>query len=125
MRYYHIWFQTKYKKYILINEIDAAADMLFRQIAETKGFQFLAYGSLLDHVHILVGLTDFQSLPTAVKMFKGISSRRISQTFPALRQQAKINSIWAKRYNYKEVAKENLPVVIKYINGQKKNLYIV
>jgi REP element-mobilizing transposase RayT len=52
MKYYHVWFQTKLKKYLL------------------------AGGSLPDHMHLLIGLEGHQGLSWAIKQFKGISSRK-------------------------------------------------
>ena len=59
MRYYHIWFQTKMKKYLLLGEIDSKVHDLFRLIAKEKDFQLLAYETMLDHAHLLLVLKDF------------------------------------------------------------------
>jgi len=125
MKYYHIWFQTKLKKYILVDDIDSSIHGLFRRISEEKGIQLITSGSLLDHAHLLIGLEDRQALPWAVKMFKGISSRRISQEFRFLKQDFKVNNFWARRYGAKEVAMEGLKTIANYIRNQKKDLYII
>ena len=53
MRYYHVWFQTKFKKYLLVDIIDGRIHNLFEQIAEEKKIKLLASDSLPEHMHLL------------------------------------------------------------------------
>ena len=125
MKYYHVWFQTKLKKYLLVDIIDARVHDLFKQIAEEKKIKLLASGSLPDHMHLLVGLEGDQDLSLAIKLFKGISSRRVFQEFKRLKQDFRTNNFWARRYGSKEVPPEGIQTTINYILSQKKDLYII
>ncbi|OGB90180.1 hypothetical protein A2625_04275 [candidate division WOR-1 bacterium RIFCSPHIGHO2_01_FULL_53_15] len=125
MKYYHVWFQTKFKKYMLIDNIDSEIHGLFKQIAEEKKIRLFATGSLPDHAHLLVGLENHQNLSWAVKMLKGISSRRISQEFKMLKQDFRTNNFWARKYGAKEVATEGLAAAASYIRNQKKDLHVI
>ena len=55
-------------------------------------------------------------------MFKGVSSRRISQEFRMLKQDFRTNNFWARKYEAKEVAPEELNTIANYIRNQKKDL---
>jgi len=125
MRYFHIWFQTKFKKYMLIDMIDDKIHQLFKQIAEEKGIQLIAGGSLPDHAHLLIGLENHQALSWAVMMLKGISSRRIVQEFKMLKQDFRTNNFWARKYGAKSIAVEGLQTTANYIRNQKKDLHVV
>jgi len=87
MRYYHIWFQTKHRKFLLVDVIDNKVHELFEQIAIEKKIKLLAHGTLLYHAHLLIGIEDIKDLSWSVKLFKGISARRIFQEFPMLKEQ--------------------------------------
>jgi len=113
------------KKFMLIDVIDIEIHRIFKIIANEKNFLLLASGSLPDHAHLLIGLNENKSLSQAVKMTKGISARKIFQEFPRLKEQFKTNNLWAKRYNYKEIPKDNLQTIIQYINNQKKGLHLI
>ena len=114
MKYYHIWFQTK---------LNTRVHDLFGQIAEEKNIRLLASGSLPDHMHLLIGLEEQQDLAWAVKLFKGISSRKIFQEFRFLKQDFRVNNFWARRYGAKEVPPEGIKTTIKYVLNQKKDLH--
>ena len=121
MKYYHVWFQTKRRKRILLGEIDNQIHELFPKIAEEKGYNLIAFETMIDHTHLLLGLTEEQELSVVIKMFKGITARRMFQEFPMLKFQIRSNNFWARRFEAKEVAPRNLAIVIQYINDQKKD----
>ncbi|MBN3033366.1 MAG: IS200/IS605 family transposase [Candidatus Saganbacteria bacterium] len=125
MKYYHVWFQTKYKKYLLIDMIDPRIHELLRGIAVEKGIELLASGSLPDHMHLLVGLKEDQVLSWAVKQLKAISARKIFQEVKLLKQDLRINNFWARRYGYKEIRPERIQIATDYVLNQKKDLYLL
>jgi len=110
---------------MLVDIIDSRIHELFKQISEEKHIRLLASGSLPDHAHLLIGLENDQDLSWAVKMLKGISSRRISQEFGLLKQDFRVNNFWARKYGAKEVAIGGLQTITDYIRGQKKDLHVI
>ncbi|MBN2057303.1 MAG: IS200/IS605 family transposase [Candidatus Saganbacteria bacterium] len=125
MKYYHVWFQTKAKKFILIDEIDLRVHQLFKLIADEKGYLLVASGSLPVHVHILLGLNDDQDISVAVKNIKGITARRIFLEYNMLKCQLRVKNLWARRFAWKNIPEDRLEMVTDYVNKQKKDLYIV
>jgi putative transposase len=120
LRYFHIWFQTKRKAKTLLGEIDDEIHKLFFEIAKEKRHNLMAFETMIDHAHMLLELSENDDLSIAVKTFKGISARRIFQSYPALRFQIRSNNFWARKFDAREVSPENLQTVIRYICDQKK-----
>ncbi len=123
-RYYHVWFQTKLKKRLLLDEIDKRISELFDEISKEKGIDLLAQGSLVDHAHLLVALQIDQDLAWAVKMFKGISARKILQEYHWICHEFRVNNFWARKYGAKEIPIASLTKVTRYILNQKKDLHL-
>jgi len=119
--YYHVWFPTKRHRRILLGEVEEKVFELFRQIAEEKGYDLIACEAMVDHVHLLLRLSPEQDLSTAIKMFKGISARRVFQAFPNLKMDIGLNNLWARRYGSKTIPPERIPRLIAYIQNQKKD----
>ena len=109
---------------MLVDILDKNIQDLFDHISIEKEITLLARGTLLDHAHLLIGLRSDQDLPWAVKMFKGISARRLFQRNPLLKQHFRTNNLWARKYAAREVPVEELSVVVKYVLNQKKDLYV-
>ncbi len=125
MKYYHVWFQTKLRKYLLVDMVDDRIHELFKEIAREKKIKLLASGSLPDHMHLLIGLDEGQELSWAVHMFKGVSSRKIFQEVKLLKQDLKVNNFWARKYAAKEVPQKDLRTVSNYVSNQKKDLHVI
>ena len=98
--YYHVWFPTKRHRRILLGEVEEKVLELFRQIAEEKGYDLIACEAMVDHAHLPLRLSPEQDLSTAIKMFKGISARRVFQAFPNLKIDIGLNNlgeeVWLK-----------------------------
>lgn len=124
-KYYHVWFQTKYKKYILIDVIDESIHIIIPQIAKDKGLDLISFETMPDHMHLLLKLGGNYDLTYAVKVLKGISSRRIFQEYPLLKHQFHTNNLWAKGFGYREIPELAVPRILGYIRDQKEHLHIV
>ncbi len=123
-RYFHVWFTTKRKKHFLIDVVDRQLHGIIWNICIEKRIELLAYETMPDHVHLLIGANSLKDLMNSVKKIKGISSRRLSLEFRALKWQCHINNIWAKGYGYREIPDNQIKVVIGYIKNQRKHLFI-
>ncbi|MDO8491854.1 MAG: IS200/IS605 family transposase [Dehalococcoidia bacterium] len=87
---------------------------MFHQIAADQEIQLLACETMFDHVHLLLR-SNPEDLSRAVFMLKGISARRVFQTFPELKLDAKTQSLWQARYGAKMVSEQALPSLKDYI----------
>ena len=67
---------------------------IFSQIAGDKGFDLLTCEVMPDHVHLFVSLPPTTSVANAVKIFKGISARKLRMAFPELKASVRGDHLW-------------------------------
>ncbi len=116
--YYHVWFGTRERKWLLLGDVEQKARDLLWEVARDKAIGLLACQTMVEHVHLLLD-TDPSELPTALKLLKGISSRKVFEAFPELKLDAETNHFWQRRYGVKEVEPAALETVRAYIQTQK------
>jgi putative transposase len=117
--YFHVWFATKSRKWLLEegDVLDAIRELL-PSIARENVIRLVEFEALVDHVHLLLELDDKAELPRAMMMLKGVSSRRVFERFPGLKVDAKTNSFWQAGYGSKIVAPGSLNATRRYIATQ-------
>ena len=54
MPIYHVWFSTKYRKWLLQGEVAEKAKEMMMQTAHEKGINLLECETMVDHAHLLV-----------------------------------------------------------------------
>jgi putative transposase len=116
--YFHIWFGTKRRKWLLQGDVRDAAVELLKETATEKGIKLLEVEAVVDHVHLLLDLRDKGELPNAMMNLMGVSARRLFETFPELKLDAHANSFWQEGYGSKLVAPAAVPTVRRYIRTQ-------
>ncbi len=117
--YYHIWFGTKRRKWLLQGEVEDKIKELIREIAKQKDINLLACETMVDHMHLLLKSTP-ADLPKSMKFLKGISSRRVFEAFPDLKLDAETNRFWQEHYGCKVIPFESINTIISYISTQKE-----
>ena len=118
MPFYHVWFATKRRKWLIQGEVVEFVRQQMRSIAEEKQVNILECEAIVDHVHLIIEAPSRPELSKAMNNLKGISSRRLSIQFPAFKQDAAVGSFWQHRYGSKEITPEALPAVSRYIRTQ-------
>ena len=119
MPYFHVWFATKGRRKMLQEgDILDAVRELIPQIAEQKSIALLEIEAVIDHVHLLLELSDKAALPQAMMLLKGISSRRILERYPEIRLDAHTNNLWQAGYGSKIVHPTALGGTRRYIRTQ-------
>jgi putative transposase len=120
--YFHVWFGTKRRKWLLQGDVHDAAVYLLKEIAAEKGITLLEVEAIVDHVHLLLGLRHKGELPNAMMNLKGVSARRLFERFPELKLDAHTNNFWQEGYGSKLVAPPAVPAVRRYIRTQWERL---
>ena len=118
MQVFHVWFATKRRKWLLLGDVQEAARREFQAIAVEKSIKLLASEAIVDHVHLLFELSDRGKLPRAMNDLKGVSARRLFETFPELKLDAHTNHFWQEGYGFKLVAPAALAATKRYISTQ-------
>jgi putative transposase len=117
--YYHAWFATKERKWLLQGDIEALVMQAIRDTADRHNIRMLECETMVDHVHVLLEVENGVALSRAINLIKGASSRRVMQTVPDIRMDAGINHFWQKRFGSKPVSPDALRTVARYIRTQK------
>lgn len=122
MPYYHVWFATKNRKWLLQGEVGQAAKDLLQAVARDKDIRLIECETIVDHAHLLVEASDRQALSKAVNLLKGVSARRLFQRFPGIKEDARTNNFWQHRYACKVVDAGATDSVQRYIQTQWQRL---
>lgn len=115
---YHIWFSTKGRKEALEGEVGDAARRLLIETAQRAGIRLLEVEMVVDHVHLLVGLAETQTLPSVMHQLKGATSRYIFLKSPELKADFGHNSFWQKGYGFRRLDPSEVSGVRRYIRTQ-------
>jgi REP element-mobilizing transposase RayT len=114
--HYHIIFSTKNRERHISREIQQRVWAYIGGVARTHKMTALQVGGVEDHIHALVTAPATLSPSQIAQFLKGDSSKWIHEELPALHDFA-----WQDGYGGFTVSKSNLPVVIRYIQGQSEH----
>lgn len=118
MPYFHVWFATKRRKWLLQGDVLDAAKELLQQIAAEKEIKLAELEAIVDHVHLLLNLPSKSDLPNAMMNLKGVSARRLFERFPELKLDAGTQSFWQSGYGSKLVPAGRVSSTRRYIRTQ-------
>ncbi len=118
--YYHVWFKTKQRKWLLQGEVEKAVKQALHDIAVRHDIRLLECETMVDHVHLLLEASDSAELSTAMHLLKGASARYLLESIPGIRMDAGIAHLWQKRYGARPVPPAAMGSVQRYIQTQKE-----
>ena len=118
MPFFHVWFATKGRKWLLQGEILDAAREVIAQVAAEKQIKLIESEAIIDHVHLLLDLPDEAALPRTMMLLRGVSARRLLERFPSIRLDAHTESFWQAGYGSKLVPSSAVSTVQNYIQTQ-------
>jgi putative transposase len=118
MPFFHVWFATRGRRWLLLGDVQEAAKRELKGIAATKGISLLECEAVVDHVHLLLDVPDKTRLPRVMNDLKGVSARRLFEAFPELKLDAHTNHFWQQGYGSKLVAPGALNATKRYIQTQ-------
>lgn len=116
---YHIVWCVKYRKQILLGELEQTLKDSVLKIATDNGFEIGKMKTDKDHVHLLIDCSPQHSIPSIIKVLKGVSARTMFQKHPELKKQLCGGNLWNPSY-FVATASENIEEQIRqYIQKQK------
>lgn len=89
---FHLVWIPRYRKKVLVGSVEARLKELLADIATQYGFEILAVEVMPDHVHLFVSAPPKFAPAEIVRLFKGITSRRLKKEFESLRRQIGVNT---------------------------------
>ena len=121
--YFHIVWCVKYRHKILIGNIKNDFIHIIENICRNNNYELVETNTDLDHVHILLGLSPQDDIPTVIKTLKGVSARLLNKLHSSeISMKLYGGHIWSPSY-YIATTSDNIKEnIIKYIKtqGEKK-----
>lgn len=114
--YFHIVFSTKNRFDLITAEVEAELYAYIGGIVRADGGKLLAAGGTANHVHLLISASKNSLLPDLIGAIKRDSSKWIKTKGGML---AKFG--WQDGYSAFSAGFAQLPVIEKYIAGQKEH----
>ena len=85
-------------------------------IIRNNGHKLLSINGMPDHIHLLIGLRPTQSISDLLQDIKGNSSKWINEKHLVTGKFS-----WQEGYGAFSYRKEDIPVLIKYIDNQERH----
>jgi len=117
---YHLVWIPKYRKNILVGEVESRLKEIFQDTAKQYGFDILGMEIMPDHIHLFVSAPPRWSPAEIVKKFKGISGSKLFLEFPELRKELRKGKIWTRAYYVGTAGTVTAETIRKYVDEQKK-----
>lgn len=114
--YYHVIFTPKYRKRVLVDDIESRGEELFHEISKKYKFEITDIEVMPDHVHMVISCDPSFGIVKCVHKLKGSSSNILRKEFPHLQ---KMPTLWTRSIFISSVGSVTLDVVKKYIEDQK------
>ena len=114
---YHVVFCPKYRRKVLIGDVENRFKELIKEICQTNRIDLLEMEIMPDHVHLLLEVDPQYGIHKAVKQIKGETSRILRKEYKHL--TTKLPTLWTNSYFVSTVGGSPLSVIKKYIQSQK------
>ena len=95
---YHIVWVTKYRKKVLLPEIQKALNNILKTICQEKNWKLLSCEIMPDHIHYFISAPPQWRPSDIAKLLKGISSRRLLLQYPELSTYRGRSKLWSPSY---------------------------
>ena len=115
---YHLIWCTKYRRKLLIGDVEARLKVLLLGKAEDLGVSIETMEVMSDHIHLFVKTSPVDSPHYVVQQFKGYTSRILHGEFPL---KKKVPSLWTRSYYCESIGHISQETVTRYIEDQKKH----
>ncbi len=112
---YHIVWIPKYRKSVLKGKIEERLKELIFEIADEYGFDIIALEIMPDHIHLFVSAPPKYAPATLVKLFKGITARKLFKEFPELKKQFRKGHLWTPSYYLGTAGNVSADTIKRYI----------
>ena len=114
---YHLIWCPKYRRSVLIGNIDTRLKELMLLKAKELGITIEQMEIMPDQVHLFIKADPTLAPHYVVQQLKGYTSRVLRQEFPQLR--SKLPTLWTRSYYVESVGHISETAIRKYIEEQK------
>ena len=114
---YHVIFCPKYRRNVLINNIDIRLKELVLEKQEEYKYKIIAIEVIPNHVHLLLEVNPKIGIHKCISLIKGFTSNILRKEFKELR--TKLPTLWSRGKFISTVGSVSLETVKQYIEDQK------
>lgn len=114
---YHIVFCPKYRRKILINDIEIRLKELILEFAKNKRIEICEMEIMPDHVHILVDLYPDYAPLEMVRQLKYFTSNKLKSEFKEINRR--LPSLWTRSCFISTTGGASINTIKQYIQNQK------
>lgn len=116
---YHITYNTKYRRKVLVEQITRKTEEIIRGIAIKRGCQIKEIKIMPDHVHLLISIPPQYKISEIVRQIKGASSYYLFREFPEIKTKLRKGHLWAPSYFVRATGDVTIGTIRKYIENQE------
>jgi putative transposase len=117
---YHIVWSVKYRRPVLVNEVENSLRRIIESISQEKGFFLHDFNCDKDHVHVFISAKPKVAPSYIYKMLKGISARLLFLEHPELKKSLWGGHLWNPSTYIETVGHVSEETIKKYVQDQKK-----
>lgn len=114
---YHIVWCTKYRRKVIVGDVEDALKSLLLQKANELELEIKAMEVMPDHVHLFVASDPTDAPQRIVSQLKGFTSHELREQFPFLK--SKLPTMWSRSYFVCSVGEISGETIKRYIESQK------
>lgn len=114
---YHLIWCPKYRRKVLVGEIENRIKVLLKQKAIEMGASIEKMEVMPDHVHLFIKCQPTDNPQWIVKNLKGYTSFMLRKEFPSLK--SRLPCLWTRSYYCESIGHISEATVKKYIEEQK------
>ena len=115
----HLVFVTKYRKTIFQKKHLQTLRQIFEKICKDFDAELKEFNGESDHVHLLVEYPPKVTISKLVNSLKGVSSRKLKELHPELKEYYWKNALWSPSYFAGSCGGAPLDIIKQYIEKQK------
>ena len=119
----HLVFVAKYRKNIFSAKIIEKLKTMFSKVCKDMEVTLKEVNGERDHIHLLVEYQPKLALSVLVNSLKGVSSRKLKEYFPELKEFYIGKALWSPSYFAASCGGVPLEIVKRYIEQQKQPVY--
>lgn len=112
---YHFVWLPKYKRKVLLGEVEVETKRLIQECCEKHQLKLLALETDIDHIHAFISAPPRLSPANIANLLKGYTSKVLRQKFPFLKKVCGKDSLWTSSYYVGTSGEVSAEVIRRYI----------
>lgn len=113
---YHFVFCPRYRRKLLINDVEIRFKELLQEICKSINLEILAVECDKDHCHLFVNALPTHSPADIMARIKGVTSKKLREEFKHLSQMV---SLWTRSYFVSTAGNVSSETIKRYVEEQK------